>query len=433
MLVWSSILCFAATPAKATANVEERSPRPVTVLDAVQMRELSNWKMARKNNSIHGIATFSPDGKRFVILVKKGDSEHNRIEYSMLMYGSRDAMNSPMPDVLVSQSSSSNRPGIQAVQWLDNQTIAFLGENPGEEQQLYVVNCLSHNRRQLTHHSTSLVSYAMDKRRGRFFFTAETRRKSLVSEQSRRSGIVISSQLLSDLIAIDGSTQSAWWDGLDLYSQASRTNQEVKIDTRGAVQGPSPMWVSPDGRYIVLNTALKDNPPEKWNDYKYGNTLLKQEVRTKYAKGAPRALLQLEVVDVESGTTQAVIDAPTGSAQVDIVWAPDSHSIVVSRTFLPVDGVDASLRATRYEKRYVAQIFIPGGDIIPITDDDLELNRWDYQSGRILFEQQTAMRQIEPIATSVVYERVDGKWQEFPYENRNCTTVLRLKSGWKRV
>jgi hypothetical protein len=48
-------------------------------------------------------------------------------------------------------ASSSNRPAIQNVVWLDdNDTILFLGENPGETTQLYSVKCSSKELKKLT-------------------------------------------------------------------------------------------------------------------------------------------------------------------------------------------------------------------------------------------------------------------------------------------
>jgi len=379
------------------------------VTDIIQMDEPANWNIIRKGSSRHRVATFSSSGKRFVIVVKKGNVERNTNEFSMLLYNTHSALSSHIPVVLLTRSSSSNRPAIQAVRWVDDRTIAFLGENPGETQQLYIVDCETKQTRQLTNHLTNVVSYAMDTTRGRFFFTAERYRNLLSDNQSSRNGIVISSQLLSDLIAIDGRRDSMWWDALDLYSQRRGERTEVQLITRGTIEGAPPIWPSPDGRYIVMNTDTNDPLPEEWKSYKYDDVFLRQAIRAHYERGAPRFLFQLELIDVDSGHSEPLLDAPTGSPQVDVAWSPDSRSVVVSRTFLPV-GAGANERAARSAKRYAAEVDITTRAISTITDEPLKLHMWNDHSGRLLFESPGTSHSGELENTIIAYEKTDAGW-----------------------
>src|SRR5579862_7287318 len=107
----------------------------VTVADCIQMTEFvaPDYNVGRVAG--HQAAQFSPDGKRFFILVKSGDLENNANKYSLVLFKTESALRSPAADVLVSFSSNSNRPGIQQTRWIDSRTIAFLAENPGEVQQ----------------------------------------------------------------------------------------------------------------------------------------------------------------------------------------------------------------------------------------------------------------------------------------------------------
>lgn len=52
---------------------------------------------------------------------------------SLILFQTAEVFQSPDPRAVVSLASSSNRPAIDNVVWLDdNDTILFLGERPGE-------------------------------------------------------------------------------------------------------------------------------------------------------------------------------------------------------------------------------------------------------------------------------------------------------------
>ena len=84
------------------------------------------------------VAKFSPNGEQFVVVLKRGNLQDNTNEYSLVLFRTAESFHSPTPRALVSMSSSSNRPAIHNVVWLnDNDTLLFLGEHPGEKSELY--------------------------------------------------------------------------------------------------------------------------------------------------------------------------------------------------------------------------------------------------------------------------------------------------------
>src|ERR1700728_1859410 len=78
----SPILCAAATGGPQT---DKGQRRPVTVADAITMTEFEdpNYNVGRLGGPV---AQFSPDGRRFVILVRRGDLERNANKYSLLLF-----------------------------------------------------------------------------------------------------------------------------------------------------------------------------------------------------------------------------------------------------------------------------------------------------------------------------------------------------------
>src|SRR3984885_9500734 len=111
--------------------------RPVTVPDFIQMTRLGDTRYSDGFPSKGLVAKFSPDGKRFVVVLRRGNLRKNTNDYSLILFNTDEVFLSPNPRALLSMSSSSNRPAIQNVVWMDDSdTILFLGERPGETPQL---------------------------------------------------------------------------------------------------------------------------------------------------------------------------------------------------------------------------------------------------------------------------------------------------------
>src|SRR5260370_20701912 len=124
-------------------------------------------------------------------------------------------------------SSSSNRPAIQNVKWLNNHTIYFLGESSTGAQQVFAVDCHTKHLDRLTSHSTSVVEYAATSNGEELFFAAQQAPKKFLSKQALRSGIVVSSQVLSDLMSGEGRVSSEMY--LSLFATRKGDSREALI------------------------------------------------------------------------------------------------------------------------------------------------------------------------------------------------------------
>src|SRR6266404_9808695 len=158
--------------------------RPVTVRDAIEMTTPGAYS-AR--------AQFSLDDQNLVIVVKKGSLANNTVQYSMLLWRSAEVFSHRSPRLLVTMSSSSNRPAIGSISWLpDNETLAFIGENPGETQQLYTYNIRTATLKQVTHHPTNVRSYSITSEGTTVAFAAEAAYRKIYDETTIRLGKVVS-------------------------------------------------------------------------------------------------------------------------------------------------------------------------------------------------------------------------------------------------
>jgi hypothetical protein len=355
--------------------------RRVTVRDFIQMTRLGDSLYNEGGPSKGLVAKFSPDGKRFVVVLRKGNLETNTNEYSLILFEIDEVFNSPTPRVLLSMSSSSNRPAIQNVMWLDdNDTILFLGEHPGETTQLYSFQCSSKVLKKLTNHATNLSSFVFGAKGSEIVFAAENPEVSFVNENSARQGINITSELLPDLLA--GKHGGGEYDDHTLFIKQAGVEAETRITTKGRVASDNEMSLSPDGLHLVLQTEATQ-VPDTWT--KYDDRFLQTSRRPASAAGARTSVLQYELVDTRSGSSSLLLDSPISPlGGSEVAWSPDSQAVVVSDAYLPLNIEDAAELARRKAHSFLVEIEISDRQFMKISDEDLRLLSWDTKTNDVV-------------------------------------------------
>jgi len=375
---------------------------PVTVADSIRMTRLGDPLYTAGASSKGLVAQFSPDGKQFTVVLKKGNLEQNTVEYSLLLFKTAQAFQSPRPEILLTLASSSNRPAISAVNWLDdNQTIAFLGEHPGELQQLYTIRCSTKELKKLTNQPTNLVSYSTTARGDPVAFVAEPLVGKVLTSETRREGVSISTQWLPDLIA--GRYSADLWLEPLLFLKRHDTATTKRLQSDGAIRNLS---LSPDGRYLVFESQVL-NVPEDWSEYQ--DQMLEDRIHQKLPKGVPHEVYAYTLVDTATGKSQPLLDAPEGFWGSEFAWAPDSRSLVLAGTYLPLDITDAVERKARQSSTFVAEIRIPSREIVKFPQKDLKLLKWNKKTNKVLFE-IGRIRTTE--GAKVAYRKTGSNWRE---------------------
>jgi dipeptidyl aminopeptidase/acylaminoacyl peptidase len=357
------------------ANAPESRPkhnRFVTVADSIRMTTIDNPNYSLGTWGRDDAAAFSPDGKRFVIIVKRGNLEQNTVDYSLLLYQNDEVLSSSPAVVLASLSSSTLRPAIESLTWLDDRRVAFLGENPGDNHQLYVIDCDSKRLRKHTNHATNLQQYAFNKE-GDIFFTSEKPAESL---KVRGNHLIVEQENLYQLVS---GVQAANLAGPDLFVMKKGSGGPVPLRTRGMISGP--LWPSPDGRYLALCTLIsRDVVPTTWYGYRTVSegTLLSRQ--------GPSQVEEYELIDLRTGESQPLLDAPTAAWYSNLAWSDDGRSVVVSGTDLPLDVPDPAERTLREAKIFVAEVEIPSRRIVPITHQDAIIRHWHSQTNELVLQ-----------------------------------------------
>jgi len=390
LAVWTSLALCSERPDASPASISTAqnpavaglTKRPATVADSIQMTRLGDPSYTAGDPSNGLVARFSPDGKRFVVVLRNGNLEANTNEYSLVLFQTSEVSHSPRPQVLVSLASSSNRPAIQNAVWLDdNDTILFLGEHPGEQTALYSLKCSSKELKKLTNHATNLTSFVSAASGEKVVFSAVSPVSTFLTDSVARNGIAVTSQSLTDLIRGSVGGQESDYDALWIQQLGKGT--ETKLRISGTIGGGAPtMSFSPDGAYLLLQTPAPHiaNTWRQYND-KFLQATIDSSTGT---QGSGSYVAQYELVDMATGASQVLVDAPIGADYgSDMIWAADSKSVVVSNMHLPLNVEDASELSLRKAHTFLVEFKIPGRQFVKISAEDLKLVNWDPRTGYV--------------------------------------------------
>ena len=390
---------------------------PVSVADTIRMTRVagSGYPSLRP---ISGFAVFSPDGKHFAIVVGRGNVEKNTNEYSLLVFRTADVFDGGVPRALVTMSSSSNREGIVDLRWSrDNDTIFFLGASADEPTQLYSVQCGSGELKKLTSNRTSLVSYALSEEADTIVFAAERPAADVINENVLRGGFHVMAESLPDLIRGQISNYEP-----ALFVKGKSPSPEQSLHTLGLFDsGINDLFLSPDGRYLVVKTDATEIP-EEWSEYE--DPYLQGVFRIKPHKGVATRILRYELIDIRARSTKVLLDSPATYARADVLWSPDSKSLLLCGVYLPLDVENQAELQSRRSNKFVVEIKLPGREFVKITSEQLTPIRWDSRTNIVQFQTRRDQSQNGSVAQAVYYRKTDVVWKRMPNPPAGVTDAL---------
>jgi dipeptidyl aminopeptidase/acylaminoacyl peptidase len=355
------ILCVYMAAVSAAAQTRFDIPidvapvkRPITVADEIAMTRLSNEGDADEQSSEGGAALFSPDGKQFVILLRRGHLKENLNESSLCFFYTSQAFRAPKAKVLISMFSASNQDAIRQVKWLsDSRTITFIGERPGKPSQVFSIDVRTYKLQQLTKVSTAVETYDISAKGDKLLFVAlphtagarETRndrqRAVMVNE-----GSVAKEHLLANVIA--GRGQETFAD--QLFFQEKGT--VVRITLGDALSENSWVAFSPDGSYALVLAHVRMIPPQ-WRSYSgnYFQTIMENVIK----RGPDLRINRYWVLDTIDNSIEPLVNAPMFGSN-HFAWAADGESIFLRNIFLPLDGVSTTETEIRSKNKFDAEV-----------------------------------------------------------------------------
>jgi dipeptidyl aminopeptidase/acylaminoacyl peptidase len=369
---WLVGIQAAAAQGGSKASAERSAAKSaVTVADAIEMTQIGYQPAHDDYRSHDNVVEFSPDRSKFVFVTSRGNLKNNTVEFSLLVFRTADAFGSPAPEVVATLASSSNRDAITKINWLpDNDTIVFLGEQPGENPQVYKVSCRTRQLVKLTNQPTLIADYAVSRAGDRIIYLAPPELGPVLSEEKLQRGFAITSEHWVELYE-------------NRYSKFD-TRKEIFVVTPGTTSarqvggvldletyGYSELSISPNGRYALLDGWVNE-PPKIWGEYKAA--LLASPVTTPCVAGkAQDCPEQHLIVDLEEGTVGPLIGAPIlpiGSGGEELRAWTNRNSVLLINTLLPLDIADPEGRKRRGEHLYAAEVTLPEREIVEIAERD---------------------------------------------------------------
>jgi hypothetical protein len=340
--------------------------RPATVADLVSMVRpgdpLYEADFIGKNVA-DKIALFSPDQERFIVLLKKGNIDDNTNRYSILLWRTGEVFKNPKADEIFALSSGSNEPAIEGLRWVDNETIAFLGKQPAQPTEAFILNVRDRTLKKLTDHSTNLISFGIDPTARQVGFVAADPTIPLFTDLTNRHGLVVSDERLEELIA----GQHAVGVTAHLFIQSNGgPAREVSIPV-DAFSDHRPC-VSPNGRYVVLLARPREIPND-WKEYK--DPTIREESTRGIGSHEPTPLNQWMLVDMSTTKSRVLLNSPMCNSDCELIWLPNSDSVIITNTNLPLEGSAGPERELRRSSKFTVEVKIGTGQISKITNEFL--------------------------------------------------------------
>lgn len=382
--------------------------RRVSVADVVRMTRIGEPLYVGYTGvgPKEGFAAFSPDGSRFAFVVTKGNLERNTNDYSLLLFRTADVFHAATPKRLAVFSSASNNQGISNLSWLeDNETILFLGSQGTESTQLYSLRCSSGELRRLTGHRTALKSYATSASGQTIVYAADLPELQVANQTVARHGLEVTTEELPDLMM--GRTASF---ELELFVKRRGELNETRLHNLDPLDsGVNDLSLSPDGRYLVVKTDV-EGLPKTWQQY--DDETIQTAFRREVPQGSTSGLLHYELIDTRENKAVTLLDSPAPFSSAEVLWSPDSKSVLLGGVYLPLDVDDPAELKTRRSTKYAIEVKVPGSELVEIGEGDLKPVRWDRQTNIVQFHTPPSPDQAGRSAADVYYQKVRGGWKQ---------------------
>ncbi len=385
--------CATDALARSPAGDEQRAERVVSIADCIRMTKLGDPTYWLGGSSQGRVAQFSPDGKMFVVVLRKGNLEENTNEYSLVLWRTSEILHSSPPVVISTMSSSSNLEAIEGVTWLDdNETLAFLGKHANEPRQVYTASVRTGFVKKLTDHPTNIIAFSISSGGNQIAYIAEKPVESLWDEKTRRQGLSVSKEILPDLVTGRRFDASGYYGELELFFQ-SNSKITGPLDSKGRINlFHSTPKLSPDGNYILIATQTQEIP-DHWKEYQ--DPSVREYSKQILLKGRYSYLERYILIDTKTGDSRVLLDSPVRLHGSDVAWSPDAHFVAISGIYLPLENTSGEERKLRQSKLFILEVGVPGGEVTKIAEEAFRLLGWESKTGRIVFETgDAALRRV---------------------------------------
>lgn len=364
--------------------------RPLTVVDVVEMTNIVEPDV-RLGRTVADFK-FSPDQAWFAIVTRTGNLTVATNEHQLLLYSARavlDYVNAdgeslrPKPQLLFRAISADREitqfPAIRDLAWSsDSKELLFLAHENDAPAQVYKIAIDSQRLSKLTSYAGTIFSFSHHAASDTTLFLAKLPTGPLVTEGF--SYVVGTRELAQVLLPAEnpGFHKSAFFVARN--GQVQQVNAPPIVMTHGLL---SPVWLSPDGRFAVSRWRVTDESVARRWEEEYAvvqasdtqKRLRTSDFDSAYMGEGMSGFTQLVLIDVTSLTARPLINSPDAvnfypfaGSPVHARWRPDSQSVIVANTLLPLDGGDSGEIVRRSQYPAVAEVNIKTGAIAWVAE-----------------------------------------------------------------
>ena len=443
-LVVTIVAAFAISMGYGGVAIGAESRAPATVRVGVDMTNLAfdgymvGGPACGIGTDYESLASVSPHGRRFVVVVRKGDLKRRVNQYSILLW--KIGQSGPEgPSRILRMSSSTYNPAIDpgTLVWGRNgRSITFLGARGSSPVQIYRYEIASKKLEVLTDSRTSIVSFSIDETGDAWAYGAAGASRSLWNRETMAHGLPITSQSLLSVTFGRVQGGKAPLSTLVVFDRHG-TRQIPPLPGsrfsygRGGLDART-VSMSPNGRYVIVpETVPNRGVPKLWR--KYTDPLVRIQmsalgVALRHNSERFFPFSRLVVVDLRTGRSRILLDAPVPAGMSrPIVWAPNSRSVIISRILLPIDTGASDVRQVE-SRRQTVEVNIRSGRVTPVgaqCKEALTWNRAGLECKSKIFSYDTelrhalsrtgawpsAMSTVCPVPEEIRFQRSkDGRW-----------------------
>lgn len=342
--------------------------RPFTVKDSIELSYFVRSVLWTVNQEPPTEPVMSPDGKEFLVITQTGILAKNEIESSIWIFevqGIQDFVEKrsparPQPRMIASFMAASNSPIASDIRWLDDsEHVAFLARIDDGTSQLFIANSVTGKVDQVTHERRTVSAYDV---RGQTIAyttlddasTAAAHEEDLVDVPGKNIFTLLWSNRPNrdrdeSLLLIVPNTLHILDHGNELKLDPQFRGKSLKLFF-------PILSLSPDEKFLIT-VAPVTNIPAQWKQYepRFGYEELRNDPANKFTTDPENAWRpsQFVKIDLRTGLVSPLIDAPAGRSLFQIfaptkaLWSPDSRTVLLCNTFLPLTGEDRGQDALR--------------------------------------------------------------------------------------
>ncbi|MEJ1961327.1 MAG: hypothetical protein WDO56_07195 [Gammaproteobacteria bacterium] len=345
------------------------------------------------------VAAISPDGRKAATVTWRGDIERNVNVYSLQVFNLDERRSTP-PVVLLSRDFVGDSidqlatPISQLTFLSDSRTLAFVGRPQGGPAQVFTVDTVNAEVRQLTQHDAAVRSFVIGADRKLLAFSAAVPSGAATELlRANEEGIVATDRVqfpfpyqspfafVSDgygqrstreYFVVDSaesprkifdSRQSRPAVPLDVNDPDVANNLTLSLEDESALSGWATLTGNAQGTQTLLFPyGLTDHPmnPERYDYYRSPRM-------NAYAR---RVAAPYGLVDLKTGRIERLIDAPHPQFEVhesgSPLWAPDGRSVILYTLLPDVPGASPQWVEVDIATRAITPLHLPR-DVRPVA------------------------------------------------------------------